>query len=171
MAESSGTPAKKKVKTPPEVCETIYQMGREGMSIGDIAEQTGVRVPVVSGLIQTAKNQGKIPKTPPVSPEVRMSQPGVPPPPPSNATPAPFGTAPTSVDSVRWRSSGPGSALQPPSANLRYAAFHPGGVSTLPSLSREPVRSPIGFRGQSTSPANLPASSRMERMVSSSSPP
>lgn len=123
MADPAGTPVKpKKVKTPPEVCEQIYQMSREGMSIGDIAEQTGVRVPVVSGLIQTAKNQGKVPKTPPLSPEVRMSQPSLPPVVPSGAQPAPYGVLPTSVDSVRWRSSGPGSpgGFQFSNQQIRY---------------------------------------------------
>jgi hypothetical protein len=61
-----------------------------------------------------------------------------------------------------------GIACQPASMNCRYASGKPSGVATLPSLQRQPWRSPVAFKGANTSPAKRAASVRIASTSSGS---
>src|SRR5688500_1049707 len=62
---------------------------------------------------------------------------------------------------------GPRMFPQPPCPDLSEASLKLGGVVTEPSFHFAPVRSPVAFSGESTSEANLPASSRIASTTSS----
>src|SRR6185503_9489837 len=51
--------------------------------------------------------------------------------------------------------------FQPAPEYWRYASLNPGGVVTAPSFHLAPALSPVALSGESTSPANFAASSRI----------
>ena len=149
---------RKKPNYTPEQRDQIFEMTRNGVSISEIAKHLGMVVKSVTGIVATARNRGLLPKmnempgfVPPPPQEALMNPgsgaaPAPPPLPVSSPPPVPppaYGPPPTSLDAVRWKSSGIGHSggFNYPNQQIRYLVRRlspPDGVLGGPPGGRTP---------------------------------